>query len=514
MAEEARKPPTGGAENSQGDAGERGVSDVGEGGGGAGWGGWGFPSFSVLSDLQKAASAAAHEISRNAAAVAKSITDIEIAEEDAKFDASADKEELVNDIDDEKNLLRKSALDKLERASEESLLGQGLKVLDSSVETLASGAWLAFGNALKGGSKLVHKLEHSAANLADSIQNGELPGKATALAPSILETGKSFTARGMQMLERVGKETIELLIAETGLEDEKSSKKADQHVDEESFEEVTFDRCFYIYGGPDHLEELEALSNHHALLFNRRKIKLAHEQKSFYDGKLKLILQILSLGSDSEESGLVLDKGKNVLSTHDGNNFEMMKLRDSSISKAADMAAGFTSALGGIDVVDIIQRTTDRLETVYSEGVQRLSEFCCFALSHLLMLSKSVISSANRSKSEEADDDNIKIDWPEDSILKAQIIRSKVQLMFVDMESISNSFFTGISDIMEAYQAAVKNASPGTPTGPPQQPNSVQEKANVISNLLIVDRSAALEKIRDGLKSLAYVILSTSMPPK
>lgn len=55
------------------------------------------------------------------------------------------------------------------------------------------------------------------------------------------------------MLERVGKETIELLIAETGLDVEKSPKKADQLVDE-PFEEVTFDRCFYIYGGPDHLE--------------------------------------------------------------------------------------------------------------------------------------------------------------------------------------------------------------------------------------------------------------------
>lgn len=34
---------------------------------------------------------------------------------------------------------------------------QGLKVLDSSVETFASGAWQAFGNAWKGGSSLVQK---------------------------------------------------------------------------------------------------------------------------------------------------------------------------------------------------------------------------------------------------------------------------------------------------------------------------------------------------------------------
>lgn len=34
---------------------------------------------------------------------------------------------------------------------------QSLKVLDNSVENLASGAWSAFGNAWKGGSELVHK---------------------------------------------------------------------------------------------------------------------------------------------------------------------------------------------------------------------------------------------------------------------------------------------------------------------------------------------------------------------
>lgn len=65
---------------------------------------------------------------------------------------------------------------------------------------------------------------------------------------------------------------------------------------------------------------------------------------------------------------------------------------------------------------------------------------------------------------------------------------------------------------MEAYQAAIKNASPTTPNGPPQQPSSVQEKANTISNLLNADHSTALEKIQDALKFLSYVVLSTSMP--
>lgn len=56
------------------------------------------------------------------------------------------------------------------------------------------------------------------------------------------------------MLERVGKETIELLMTETGFDVDNDAGKVDKDDDEEQFEEVTFDRCFYIYGGPDLLE--------------------------------------------------------------------------------------------------------------------------------------------------------------------------------------------------------------------------------------------------------------------
>ncbi|PKA59792.1 hypothetical protein AXF42_Ash011917 [Apostasia shenzhenica] len=509
MEQESGSPPNSEGMNSQGD-GSGGVSGGGLGGG---WGGWGFPSFTVFSDLQKAASAAAQEISKNATAVAKSMTDIQIEEDEKKSVASVEKErESGSDNEDEKDQLRKSALDKLERASEESFLGQGLKVLDGSVESLASGAWHAFGNALKGGSNLVQRLEKSATNLADSIQHGELNSRASSFAPSILETGKSITSKGFQVLERVGKETMELLIAETGLVVDKSPKKVDQEVNE-LFEEVSFDRCFYIYGGPDHLEELESLSSHYALLYNRKKAKLVSEQKSLYDGKLKQIQQIFCLGSDAEENVADLAKGKNIQTANDANTIEMKKLRDSSVSKAADMAAGFAAALGGIASNDVIQRTMDRLETVHSEGVHRLSEFCCFALSHLLMIGKSVISSANKSKTEGVEDDYIKIDWPEDSILKAKIIRTKAQLISGDVESVSNSFITGISDIIEAFQAAIRMATTSdAQIGPLQPQNSIQEKANTISKLLKADRITALEKIQDALHFLPYVVLSTSMP--
>ncbi|KAL2477215.1 hypothetical protein Fot_46229 [Forsythia ovata] len=142
--------------------------------GGGGWGGWGFSPFSYLSDLQKVATVAAEEISRNAADVAKSFTDIQSTAEDSESskEDGIEASGVEDESEDENDKRRKEALDKLERASEDSLLNQGVKVFDDSVDSLTSGAWQAIGNAWKGGANLVQKLENSASNFAESIQHG------------------------------------------------------------------------------------------------------------------------------------------------------------------------------------------------------------------------------------------------------------------------------------------------------------------------------------------------------
>ena len=75
--------------------------------------------------------------------------------------------------------------------------------------------------------------------------------------------------------------------------------------------------------------------------------------------------------------------------------------------------------------------------------MQRLSEMCCFAVSQLLMLGKSILSNASKVQDEVADEDIAKIDWPEDSVEKAKIIRTKAQSMTGYVEAVSNSFITG-----------------------------------------------------------------------
>lgn len=90
----------------------------------------------------------------------------------------------------------------------------------------------------------------------------------------------------------------------------------------------------------DGSQELEALSNHYALLFNRRKAKLLSEQKSVYDGKLKHVQKILSLSTEIDGSSADSNKGKKLESAGQGHGDEMKILHDSSVSKAADMAVG------------------------------------------------------------------------------------------------------------------------------------------------------------------------------
>ncbi|CAN6906053.1 unnamed protein product [Brassica oleracea] len=470
-------------------------------------GGWGW-GFSVLSDLQKAA----EDLSRNAAAVAekaaKSIADMQEADEDSE--SSAKEEEITDteqDSDDESHKLKKLALGKLEDASEESLLSQakflclyvkiyvGLKVFDDSVESFTSGAWMALGNALKGGTSLVQKLE-------DSVQQGSSPREAGSGAPSLLETGKALTAKGMQVLEFVGKETMDLLITETGLGNEKNR--------DQMMEEVTFDRCFYIYGGPEQLEELEALSSHYTLLFNRRKGKLSQDEKVLFDGKLKQIQQLFSFADEMSGRKAESDKGKKIDINTEGNDDDMKNLYNSSVSKAADMAAGFTNALAGLNINDMIQRTGGWLESLHSEGVHGLSEMCCFAVTHLLILGKSMISHTNKVEDEDAE--TLKIEWPEDPTEKARLIRGKAELMAGYVEAVSNSFITGISDVSETFSAAIKGAAADDSKDELLKTSTMEEKASTFNNSLRSDQTTAITKIQEGLQYLSYVVITTSMP--
>ncbi|GMH23626.1 hypothetical protein Nepgr_025469 [Nepenthes gracilis] len=118
------------------------------------------------------------------------------------------------------------------------------------------------------------------------------------LCGEIEKVVQSLMLVGIQKLEHSAVNLTESL--QHGGAVESSSNKANHQADDQLYEEMTFDRCFYIYRGPEQLQELEALSNHCALLFNRRKAKLSSELRSFYDGRLKAVQQIVDLSTQTE----------------------------------------------------------------------------------------------------------------------------------------------------------------------------------------------------------------------
>ncbi|CAL5383634.1 unnamed protein product [Camellia sinensis] len=117
-------------------------------------------------------------------------------------------------------------------------------------------------------------------------------------------SGKAFTAKRMQVLELVGKETMDLLITKTGIEVHKKGAQA-QDDEDQLFEEVTFDRCFYIYEGIG----------------------------------LKQVQLIFSSSSKIDGSATASENGKKIETGADGSADEMKNLHNSSVKKVAEMAA-------------------------------------------------------------------------------------------------------------------------------------------------------------------------------
>lgn len=69
-------------------------------------------------------------------------------------------------------------------------------------------------------------------------------------------------------------------------------------------------------------------------------MKLPSETKSLYESKLKEVQEIFSLSGETNSGATETDKGKKKETATEASGDEVKILHDSSISRAADMAAG------------------------------------------------------------------------------------------------------------------------------------------------------------------------------
>ncbi|GAQ81121.1 hypothetical protein KFL_000710260 [Klebsormidium nitens] len=411
----------------------------------------------------------------------------------------------------EEDKRRQAALDKLGNASKDSFLGHGLKVLDDSVENLALNAMAAFGSAWKGSVNIVHQLEQQAEALAESEK-----------VKSGLKSGSGVLAKSTAVFEGIGRRTMELLAEETGIElekDENEKAVEDKH-DEEAGEEVTFDRCFYIYGGPEHLEELEALSNHHALMYNRARAKLAGDKRAALEATLKELQKLLTL--EAEEGSAKSAAGKKDDEEEGEREAEIRSLREAGISQATDMASTFTTSLGSASsdaasqLEEVLNKATERLEEIKGEGVHRLSELCALCISHLLLLGEAVLKTGSGEGAEALTPSKgtpLRVEWPEDVVKRAELIKERARSMLRDIELLSDAFTTSISEVVKAYETVSSSSASAAETGDASATKSspLDEKLAALSGDLESDTHTAVGKLQDGLQFLVYPVVSTSM---
>lgn len=69
---------------------------------------------------------------------------------------------------------------------------------------------------------------------------------------------------------------------------------------------------------------------------------------------------------------------------------------------------------------------------------------------------------------------------------------------------------SGISDVADAYSAAIKSAAADSQEVIPEK--SVQEKATAFTQHLRAGHTTALGKMQDGLQYLTFLVLSASIP--
>ncbi|GLJ41842.1 hypothetical protein SUGI_0866190 [Cryptomeria japonica] len=190
------------------------------------------------------------------------------------------------------------------------------------------------------------RIENSAVNLADSFQQNGLPFKSR----------KAPTGKRIQVLEFVGKETIDLLATDTGIDIEKDEKDERERLSKVKLRNNAQKKLLLI----DSFTFVDVLSSWRSwkvcpIIMNYYGI----EQEQDYWGKIKLLLIECSSRSNSKAASLdggnfKFDKGKNVDSGETGNKNEMKIHCDASVSKAAEMAVGFTATFEGLYLNEIV----------------------------------------------------------------------------------------------------------------------------------------------------------------
>ncbi|CAI5498181.1 unnamed protein product [Closterium sp. Naga37s-1] len=406
------------------------------------------------------------------------------------------------------------------------------KAFDESMENLTSGALHVLGSAWMGGLSLVHQLEQSTGAVVQTIQQQAAATAAITTTTtssgsedaadahaagmgsvSILESGMGMAEQGMRMLEALGKNTIDII-------------------------------------------SLEALADHHTVVCIRARGKLPAEQRAAFDDAVKHMQGALTLGGqggegedgdeDEDEGEGEGGAGEELLGIEgmEEEEDEMNVLRESSVSKAQELASGFRAKLSAeVAVKEAVQRTVDRLDALRTEGVHRLSELSALCLLHMLHIANSCIASPAAKPTEgdaaEEEEDTGSFRWPAGREERATLVVARARTLARGARTVIRSFLKGVADVEQAFQSVSARSTTGS--GSKKEPTDaaaegetgeeaaaagavaeaeaataalvrrVEVKKGSVADGLVADGKAAREKLESALQHLVYVVMASSI---
>ncbi|KAK9819865.1 hypothetical protein WJX72_003448 [[Myrmecia] bisecta] len=360
----------------------------------------------------------------------------------------------VRELTDSFQQVLQEVLERLQ--GEDTSLELGLAAIDDQVEQLAQGVSQTFGSlwggargVLRGGltygQRVAERLEEAAAaaakELAETVEEGvrDASSGLAAAAGNTRRVGGLLASRAEHGLEEFGRQAIELLEGDLPPGGAAARRIAG--------EEATFDHCFYIYGGRQSLEELEALSNECARVCNRLRARLPDADKAQLDSTLTMLSPLFNLEGQAggDEAAAGAEGGAAVDSPLARGHAVVVELRNAGVAKASKLvtelserstrpAATTAPGLAGTQGAPADSEQAEALQRVRGEGVRCLGELAALCVERMLALARSV--SAQFRFSRPTDDD---IQWPPGCKDKAALLCAQAKLMLTDLETLASA---------------------------------------------------------------------------
>lgn len=411
---------------------------------------------------------------------------------------------------------------------QDNQLEAGLKAIDEQMETVASGAakvlgsfWGGISGVAKGGwtagQSLASKVEAAALELAKEVVTSVEEGVKDVSQLQALQVASSgirgaagrvsrisgtialHAEKGLETVGRTAMGLVEGVMVE-GSDGNGGGGVGDEH---------SFEHYFYISGGREACEELEALTNDCSRLCNRTRSQLEAEQKALLDQTLAELGPVFDLGVQlgSPETELIPQLAAHYqpvsdLCTEGLKKAALLLSAGKDIAVPANPAAkeGTKQEIEGAETAAILQEELEDapqksaltfLEQVRNAAAQCQAELCSAQLQLLLDLSRSVAAPTGKGST------HLAVDWPKEPLYLALQLRTVSMSMLGDAQKVADAFREILSGIAVESLAA-------------QMATATKDLEGQLDN----DYAAACTRIRDNYRGLLYATLLSFMMTK